>query len=323
MGKLDYEGRVFIVTGAARGMGRAHALELAARGARVVVNDLGGDMFGSGRDLDPAQDVVAEIEAAGGTAVANGADIGTDSGCAELVRAAADAFGGVDGVLHNAGIGGFAPLSEMGEEEFEKMLRVHLFGALNLTREAWPWLEKRGGSLLYISSGAGLYGSPTLAHYAAAKLGVIGIARVAASEGREHGIRANVLAVAAASRMMDHVMEESPNLKRWFHEYMRPELPAAAATWLQHPDCDVSGRIFQAFGPHFSEILIAETTGFDKLDMTPEDFRDGFARVEDREGYLVYSDPDEFHARMFGFIVAAGAEPPQPDEAAPAPFTAD
>jgi NAD(P)-dependent dehydrogenase (short-subunit alcohol dehydrogenase family) len=323
MSKLDYEGRVFIVTGAARGMGRAHALELAARGARVVVNDLGGDMFGSGSDLSPAEEVVAEIEAGGGVAVADGADIGTSKGCAEAVAAATDTFGGVDGVLHNAGIGGFAPLSEMGEREFEKMLRVHLFGALNLTREAWPHLVKRGGSLLYISSGAGLYGSPTLAHYAAAKLGVIGIARVAASEGREHRIRANVLAVAAASRMMDHVMDEAPNLKSWFHEYMKPELPAAAATWLQHPDCEASGRIFQAFGPHFSEILIAETTGFDKLDMTPEEFRDGFARIEDREGYLVYSDPDEFHAKMFEFIVAAGAEAPQADDAAPAPFTAD
>jgi NAD(P)-dependent dehydrogenase (short-subunit alcohol dehydrogenase family) len=323
MGKLDYEGRVFIVTGAARGMGRAHALELARHGARVVANDLGGDMFGSGADPAPAAAVVAEIEAAGGTALANGADIASSGGCEELVAAAVDAFGSVDGVLHNAGIGGFAPLAEMEEGAFEAMLRVHLYGALNLTREAWPHLERGGGSLLYISSGAGLYGSPTLAHYAAAKLGVIGVARVAASEGRDSGIRANVLAVAAASRMMDHVMDETPNLKSWFHEYMRPELPAAAATWLLHPDCDVSGRIFQAFGPHFSEILIAETAGVDKLDMTAEDFRDGFARIEDREGYLVYADPDDFHARMFEFIVAGGAAPPQPDKAAPAQFTAE
>jgi NAD(P)-dependent dehydrogenase (short-subunit alcohol dehydrogenase family) len=322
MGQLDFEGRVVIVTGAARGMGAAHARELARRGARVVINDLGGDMFGGGASPTPAAEIAAEINAAGGHAVANTSNIATSDGCDELVRETVETFGALDGLIHNAGIGGFSPISEMDEDMFETMLRVHLFGALNLTRAAWPHLAVRGGRLLYISSGAGLYGSPTLAHYAAAKLGVIGIARVAASEGRDVGISANVLAVAAASRMMDHVMQDTPNMKAWFHEYMKPELPAAAATWLMHPDCPASGRIYQAFGPHFAEVLIAETVGLNKLDMSPEDVRDHFGEIENRDDYVVYSDPDDFHAHMFGFIAQAGARPAEPDEAAPAQFTA-
>jgi NAD(P)-dependent dehydrogenase (short-subunit alcohol dehydrogenase family) len=320
--QLDFQGRVVIVTGAARGMGAAHARELSRRGARVVVNDLGGDMFGEGASTTPAAELVAEIRAAGGVAHANGDDISTSDGCEAVVAAALETFGALDGVLHNAGIGGFTPLPEMDEATFEKMLRVHLYGALNLTRAAWPHLAENGGRLLYISSGAGLYGSPTLAHYATAKVGLIGLARVAAAEGQDLGIAANVLAVASASRMMDHVMEGTPNLKSWFHEYMRPELPAAAATWLIHPQCPATGKIYQAFGPHFAEIFIAETHGINALDMTAENFRDRFDEIEDREGYLVYTGPDDFHDHMFRFIGGAGAKPPAPDEAAPAQFTA-
>jgi NAD(P)-dependent dehydrogenase (short-subunit alcohol dehydrogenase family) len=222
--------------------------------------------------------------------------------------------------VHNAGIAGFSPIAELAEETFDKMLRVHLYGALNLTRAAWPHLAENRGRLLYISSGAGLYGSLAVAHYAAAKVGMLGLARVAASEGRKVGISANVLAVAAASRMMDSSMEDAPNLKAWFHTYMRPELPSAAVAWLLHPDCQSSGRFYQAFGPHFAEIVIAETIGFDKLDMTAEDVRDHFAQIEDRSELLAYDDVDEFHKRMFGFIIGAGAEVPAPDERAPARF---
>jgi NAD(P)-dependent dehydrogenase (short-subunit alcohol dehydrogenase family) len=315
MAKLDYDGRVVVVTGAGRGMGAAHATELAARGARVVVNDLGGDMLGGGgTSSEPAEQVVEAIAAAGGSAVANVDTVATAEGCAAIVAHAVSTYGRLDGILHNAGIAGFAPVAEMAEADYEELLRVHLFGAFNLTRAAWPHLAENHGRVLYISSGAGLYGVPTLAHYASAKVGMIGLMRVAAAEGRAAGIGVNVLAVAAATRMMEW-MKETPNLWTWFERYMRPELPAAAATWLLHPDCPANGRVFEAFGPHVAEVVIGETQGYTKLDMTAENVRDHFAEIGDRSGeLLVPADADEFHAAMFQFIIDAGAEPPLPDE---------
>jgi NAD(P)-dependent dehydrogenase (short-subunit alcohol dehydrogenase family) len=321
---LDFNGRVIVVTGAARGMGAAHARELARRGARVVVNDLGGTMYGEDPSAAPANAVAEQIVADGGIAVADGSDVGTSDGCAALIAHAAEHFGQIDGVLHNAGIGGFSPIKELDEAAFEKMLRVHLFGALNLSREAWPHLARTHGRLLFIGSGAGLYGVPTLGHYAAAKVGMVGLARVAASEGEADGISANVLAVAAASRMMDVVMADAPNMKAWFHEYMRPELPSAAAVWLLHPDCPANGQVFEAFGPHFAEVFIAETVGRSRLDMTAEDVRDLFDEIQDRDGYIVPTGPDDFHGHMFRFIVdEAGARPLPADDAAPTQIAAD
>lgn len=318
MGKIDYDGRVIIVTGAGRGMGAAHAAELASRGARVVVNDLGGDMRGSGGSAAPAQEVVGRIEAAGGTAVANGDTVATPEGATAIVDTAIKTYGRLDGVLHNAGIASFSPLAEMSDELYDRMLRVHLYGGFYLTRAAWPHLARQGGSLLYISSGAGLFGVPEVGHYASAKLGLIGLSRVAATEGAAVGIRANALAVAASTRMMDDVMAGAPNMLHWFQTYMKPELPAAASCWLMHPDCKVTGRIYEAFGARMSEICITETEGWAKLDMTAEEYRDHFDEIADRSSFIVPDGPDDFHARMFGYIVRAGAEPPQPDEHAAA-----
>jgi NAD(P)-dependent dehydrogenase (short-subunit alcohol dehydrogenase family) len=313
MAQIDYDGRVIIITGAGRGMGAAHAEQLALRGARVLVNDYGGDMHGTGSSSEPAQEVADRITAAGGTALANSDTVATAAGARAMVEAAVDAFGRVDGVLHNAGISGFSPIVEMSDDEYEAMLGVHLHGGFFVTRAAWPHLVKRGGSLLYISSGAGLYGVPGVAHYASAKVGLIGLARVAATEGAAVGVRANVLAVAASTRMMDEVMEDSPNLLKWFQEYMKPEIPAAAACWLLHPDCEASGRAYEAFGPRMAEICIAETAGWAKLDVSAEDYRDNFDQITDRAEFVVPENSDDFHARMFGYIVGAGADPPEPD----------
>jgi NAD(P)-dependent dehydrogenase (short-subunit alcohol dehydrogenase family) len=310
---LDFDERVILVTGAGRGMGAAHARELARRGARIVVNDLGGAIAGGGADAGPAESVVEEIREAGGVAVANTDTVATSDGCAAMVATAKSEFGRLDGVLHNAGIAGNHLVAEMDEEAFDAVLRVHLYGALNLTREAWPLLAEDRGRVLYISSGAGLYGVPTLGHYAAAKVGMVGLARVASAEGREPGIAVNVLGVAAQTRMMEETLADTPNLSDWFGRYMLPELPAAAAVWLLHPDCPANGGVYEAFGAHMARVLIAETEGFTKLDATAEDVRDRFAEVEDRESLIVPEDADDFHDRMFGFIIGAGADPPEPD----------
>jgi hypothetical protein len=152
-----------------------------------------------------------------------------------------------------------------------------------------------------------------MGHYASAKTGMIGLGRVAAAEGRDAGIGVNVLAVAASTRMIEHVLANSPNTLAWFEEYMAPGLTTAPLLWLLHPDCRVSGKTFQAFGPHVAEIFIGETTGYTKLDMTPEDVRDHFGAIEDRSAHVVIADVRDYHERMVEFVVGAGATAPLHD----------
>lgn len=322
MTMLDFDGRVVLVTGGGRGMGAAHCAELARRGARIVVNDLGGDVSGHGTDSAPAEEVASAIRDAGGEAIAHAGTVATEEGCAAMIAACISHFGRLDGVLHNAGNATWMPIAEMSEAAFDDVLRVHLYAAANLTRLAWPHLRD-GGRLLYITSGAGLYGSPTLAHYAAAKVGLVGLMRVVASEGGGTGIAANALAVCASTRMMDEVLADAPNMLDWFNSYMHPHLPSAVAVWLLHPDCGVSGHVYEAFGPHVARVLIAETTGFTKLDMTAEDVRDHMPEIEDRENLFIPEGPDDYHARMFQSVIRAGAEAPQTDNTVPAPMRAE
>jgi NAD(P)-dependent dehydrogenase (short-subunit alcohol dehydrogenase family) len=290
-------------------MGAAHARALASRGARVVVNDLGSDTSGGGASSDPAQEVVAAIRDSGGTAVADTSDIGTAAGCAALVDTALESFGRLDGVLHNAGIVHMAPLGETTEEDFARVLQVHLHGAFNLTARAWPHLAEHQGRVLYITSAVGLFGAPFQSSYAAAKTGLIGLARVAAIEGRETGIGVNVLGVAAATRMMLEQMNELPDLQSWFSRFMSPELPAAAAVWLLHPESESNGRIYEAWGPHMAEVVITETRGYEMFDATPEAFRDRLAELENRDELICPEGFEDFHNKMFAFIEEGGAEP--------------
>jgi NAD(P)-dependent dehydrogenase (short-subunit alcohol dehydrogenase family) len=313
---LDFEGRVIIVTGAGRGMGAAHARALVERGARVVVNDLGGSLDGSGSDNAPAEAVARQIRDLGGRAVTSTETVATSAGANAIVAQTIAEFGQLDGVLHNAGISTLVPLAQITDEQWEQMLRVHLYGAFYLTRAAWSHLAQRRGRILYISSAVGFYGVPEMAHYGAAKTGMIGLSRVAATEGRAAGIAVNVLGVAASTRMMDLAMVDSPKLTAWFAKYMKPELPSAAAVWLLHPQCPASGRIYEAFGPHMAEVLIAETSGYTKFGITPEDVRDHFDKITDRSQFIVPDGPDDFHARTFKFIVDAGAEPLETDAGA-------
>lgn len=313
---LEFDGRVLIVTGAGRGMGAAHARAFAARGARVIVNDLGGNLDGSGADSGPAEAVAQQIRDLGGHAVASTQTVATSAGANAIVAQAIDQFGRLDGVLHNAGISTLVPIAELSDEQWDRMLRTHLYGAFYLTRAAWPYLARQGGRILYISSAVGFYGVPEMAHYGAAKTGLIGLSRVAATEGRAVGIAVNVLGVAASTRMMDLAMVDSPKLTQWFARYMRPELPSAAAVWLLHHDCPASGQIYEAFGPRMAQVFIAETTGYTKFGITAEDFRDHFDKIEDQAEFIVPDGPDDFHARMFESIVKAGAEPLETGSAA-------
>jgi NAD(P)-dependent dehydrogenase (short-subunit alcohol dehydrogenase family) len=284
---LNFEDRVVVVTGAGRGIGRSHALMLADRGARIVVNDIGADVLGDGTDDGPAHAVAQEIRERGGTAIPNTDSVATEEGCFKAVASAIDHFGRVDGVLHNAGMAPLDLLPDMTEAQFDRVLRVHLYGAVNLSRAAWPHFRQQGGGrLLYITSGAGLYGYPGFCHYGPAKTALVSLARIASQEGTEYGIHANALGVGAMTRQMELVYADNPVRAQWFRDQMRPEYCSAAAVWLLHPSCPASGETYEAAGGRVSRVVIAESRGIISANLTPEEVRDRFDEVEDLSNWV-------------------------------------
>ena len=249
------DGRVVIVTGAGRGLGRAHALAFAAEGARVVVNDVGAALDGSGRDDGPAHEVVAEIRARGGEAVANGDDVADWDGAGRLVQAAWDAFGGLDTLVCNAGIVRDRMLVNMSVEEWDAVMRVHLRGTFCPVRHAvdrWRAEHKAGrpraARIVTTSSGAGLFGSVSQANYSAAKAGIATFTLVAAAELGRYGILANTIAPSARSRMTEEAFAEMMARPTDGFDRMAPENVSPLVVWLGSGACTVSGRAFEVQG---------------------------------------------------------------------------
>ena len=204
---LDFKGRVAIVTGAGGGLGRQHALALAARGARVLVNDLGGARDGSGSSLTAAEHVVAEILAAGGEAIANGASVTDWEAVQAMVQQAIDTWGRIDIVVNNAGILRDKTFAKMELADFRLVLEVHLMGAVHCTKAAWPHMvEQKYGRILMTTSSTGLYGNFGQSNYGAAKLALVGLMQTLGLEGAKHDIRVNCLAPTAATRMTEDLM---------------------------------------------------------------------------------------------------------------------
>jgi NAD(P)-dependent dehydrogenase (short-subunit alcohol dehydrogenase family) len=305
---MGFDGRVVIVTGAGGGMGRSHALALGSRGACVVVNDIGADVFGDGADDRPAHAVAEEIVRNGGRAIANTDSVATADGCQSVVEAAVRGFGRLDGIIHNAGMAPMDPLVNMDDAQLDRVVSVHLYGAVRLSRSAWEYFRAQGGGrLLYITSGAGLYGYPGFAHYGPAKTALVSLARIVSQEGAECGIHANALGVGAMTRQMELVYAENPERAEWFRAHMRPEFTSAAAVWLIHPDCPASGNTYEAMGGRVARVFVAETRGFVGLDLTPEEVRDRFAEVEDLTQWVIpesAEDLQEITGRMIDDAVA-------------------
>ena len=199
---ISFEGRVAIVTGAGGGIGREHALEMARRGAKVLVNDLGGDVAGRGGSSSMASSVVQEIHAAGGIAVANHDSVSTTEGAEAIVAQAMDAFGRVDVLINNAGIMRNTLFEDITDEDWDAVIATHLTGSFKVTRAAWPHMKAQGyGRVVFTCSSTGTWGTPMVGTYAPAKAGIIGLMNICAHEGREHGILCNALMPNAASRM--------------------------------------------------------------------------------------------------------------------------
>jgi NAD(P)-dependent dehydrogenase (short-subunit alcohol dehydrogenase family) len=268
--QIDFEGRVAIVTGAGGGLGRSHALLLASRGAKVVVNDLGGTRSGEGGGSEMADQVVSEIQEAGGEAVANYDGVHTWEGGESIVRSAIDAFGKVDIVINNAGILRDTSFAKLDEAALDMVLKVHLYGGFHVARAAWPHLRDNNyGRVINTTSGSGLYGNFGQSNYSAAKLGLVGLTRTLAIEGAKYGITSNVIAPVAASRMTEDIMP--PQLL----ERLEPEYVSPLVAYLASEACTDTGRIYSVGGGYMARVAILEGEGttFDGVP-TPDDVAD-------------------------------------------------
>jgi len=280
MAEIRFDNRVAIVTGAGGGLGRSHALLLASRGAKVVVNDLGGSVDGRASGGHTAADKVAdEIKAAGGEAVANYDGVDSAEGAERIVKSAKDAFGKVDIVINNAGILRDVSFMKMTEEDWDKVLRVHLYGSMYVTKAAFPILrESSYGRLVFTTSAAGLYGNFGQANYSAAKLGIVGIAKTLAQEGAKYNIKSNVIAPVAKSRMTETILP--PNLL----EKLKPELVSPLVAYLSSESCQETGQIYAVGGGYVSRVAIVEGMGanFDPAGvLTPEQIVERWAEISD------------------------------------------
>ena len=275
MAEINYEGRVAVVTGAGGGLGRSHAMLLASRGAKVVVNDLGGSRDGTGRGSEMADQVVQEIVDAGGEAVANYDGVHTWEGGQAIVQTAIDTWGRCDVVVNNAGILRDVTFAKMEQEQMDLVIKVHLYGGFHVTKAAWPHMrEQEYGRVVNTTSGSGLYGNFGQSNYSAAKLGLVGLTRTLALEGAKYNIHANVIAPVAASRMTEDVMP--PQLL----EVLQPENVSPLVAYLASEDCDESGRIFSVGGGYIARVAIVEGPGatFEE-GFTPEDVADRWTQV--------------------------------------------
>jgi NAD(P)-dependent dehydrogenase (short-subunit alcohol dehydrogenase family) len=311
MTELSFTGQVAVVTGAGGGIGRAHALELASRGAKVVVNDRGVTLDGGKLPDSPAAAVVAEINAAGGAAVLSTDSVTDEDGAAAIVALAVEKFGRLDVVINNAGIFHYADIGQLSLRRFQDMLDVHVLGPFLVTRAAWPhFLAQSYGRVLLTCSSAGLLGLGSGAHYSAAKAAVLGLTRSLAAEGAGHGIAVNAIAPGASTRSSQDALS-GPFLE-WFSRYFTPEAVAAAATWLVHADCPESGQVYAVQGGRVARVVISEGPGHFSLGLTPESVRDHHREAAREDGAVVVRDMTEELELTIASLIAAGAPAPPP-----------
>ncbi|MGI5241974.1 SDR family NAD(P)-dependent oxidoreductase [Dactylosporangium sp. CA-139066] len=281
MSEIRLDGRVAIVTGAGRGLGREHALLLAARGAQVVVNDVGG---GDAADASPAQQVVDEIRAAGGAAVADDTDISAPEGAARIVELATSTYGRLDILVNNAGILRDRSFAKMSAEEYEAVMRVHLGGTFWMSKAAWPVMTGQGyGRIINTTSAAGLFGNFGQVNYAGAKAGIIGITKTLAIEGARSGIQVNAIEPGARTRMTENLLGDLAGS-------LNPSLVAPLVLWLGAQECESTGEVYNVGGGRVARVVVAQTPGLFARDLTAEQVRDAWKEINDASTATVVGD---------------------------------
>lgn len=281
---LRFDGRVAIVTGAGQGLGREHALLLAERGARVVVNDLGGSARGGGASEEPARRVVEEIQSRGGHAVADFRSVGTPEGGRGIVETALREFGRVDILVHNAGIAARREIGEISSEFLDATLDVHLRGAFFVIGAAWSHMcAQRFGRIVNVVSNAGLFGLEGATAYSAAKGGLFGLTRALANEGAPHGIQVNAVAPAAITRLTADL--DAGALNQWWQKWFEPRHVSPVIGWLAHDSCPVTGEVYSAGGGRVARVFVAETLGYWSEHLSCEEVRDRIEQIRSEDGY--------------------------------------
>jgi NAD(P)-dependent dehydrogenase (short-subunit alcohol dehydrogenase family) len=278
-----FDGKVAVVTGAGGGIGREHALLLAREGAKVVVNDYGGDTRGSGSSTAPAEEVVAEINEAGGTAVADSHDVALDG--AAVVATAVDAFGGVHLVVNNAGIAGGGDLDEISPDDFDRMIAIHLGGTVAVCRAAWPILRAQGYGRIVNTSSASVFGMPGTSAYITAKAALFGFTRATSHDGRKHGIKVNAIMPAAYSRLTAQSPELSPIMEAGFPAAQIA--PFVGALLSEEVPC--TGETFVVGGGRVARVALATVPGALGIESI-DDALERFTEAMGGDDYIVPAD---------------------------------
>jgi NAD(P)-dependent dehydrogenase (short-subunit alcohol dehydrogenase family) len=295
MADIRFDGKVAIVTGAGGGLGRQHALELARRGAKVVVNDLGGSVDGSGGSSAAAEAVVAEIKAFGGEAIANGSSVTDDAGVANMVQQAMDAWGRIDILVANAGILRDKTFSKMEMSDFEAVMNVHVMGTVKPAKAVWEIMKAQNyGRILVTTSSTGLYGNFGQSNYGAAKLALIGFMNTLKLEGQKNNIHVNAISPVAATRMTENLMPAEVLAK------LKPEYVTPAVVYLVSEEAP-TGVVMTAGAGAFAQARIYETEGvyLGEGGLSVEEVRDNFARITDSTGQQAYVNGGEQSGKFF------------------------
>jgi NAD(P)-dependent dehydrogenase (short-subunit alcohol dehydrogenase family) len=306
MSELRFDGRVAVITGAGRGLGREYALLLASKGAKVVVNDIGAALSGEGADVAPAQAVVEEIRAAGGEAVACINTVATAEGGQAILQTALDRYGRIDVVIPNAGNVRYGLMTEIPREDFEAVINVHLWGTYNLVRPAFPLMCDQGyGRIVLTSSISGLYGKERCANYATAKTGMLGLCNILALEGAGHGVKCNVMAPGSITRMAGAYDTSQ------YPPTMDPANVAPAVGWLAHEACSITGEVLTSIAGRVAKMFLAETRGVFREHWTIDEIGRQIGAIRDMAETVVFQpvpsgQPD--HIR-YSFEMARQGDP--------------